>query len=75
VEFGPCNKEVTQFFFFKSNCTSTDHEAISPHEIQCQRCKTIHTARMCPECDEAVPVARFKQKSLMDKMKGKGLRS
>jgi len=74
VEFGPCNKEIKQFFFFKSICTCTDHEVISRDEIQCQRCKTIHMSRMCPVCQEAVPVAKFKQKSLMDKMKGKGLR-
>lgn len=75
VEFGPCNKAITTFFFLKSICTSVDHEVLSPNEIQCQRCKTIHISRMCSECGEPVPVAKFRQKSLMDKMKGRGLRS
>ncbi len=74
VEFGPCNKETTRFFLFKSVCTSIDHEVISPNEIQCQRCKTIHMSRVCPECSEAVPVASFRQKTMMDRLKGKGLR-
>lgn len=68
VEFGPCNKEIRRFFFLKSVCTSVDHEVISSDEIQCQRCKTIHMARVCPKCDELVPVAKFKQKSLMQRL-------
>jgi len=69
VEFGPCNKEFTRLFFFKSVCASTDHEVISPDEIECQRCHTVHIARMCSKCGEPVPVSKFKQKSLTDRLK------
>ncbi len=69
VEFGPCNKEITKFFFLKSVCTSTDHEVVSRDEIQCQRCKTIHMMRTCPQCGEHVAVAKFRQKSLIDRLK------
>ena len=69
--FGPCNKETKQFFFFESLCTSEDHEILSADEIECQRCKTIHMARTCPQCNESVPVAKFKQKTMMDRLKGK----
>jgi len=68
VEFGPCNKETTKFFFLKSVCTSVDHEVLSRNEIQCQSCKTIHMARPCPQCGEHVPVARFKQKTLLERL-------
>lgn len=68
VEFGPCNKEITRFLFLKSVCTSVDHEVVSRDEIQCQRCKTIHMARICPECGEPVPVSKFRQKSLIERL-------
>lgn len=69
VEFGPCNTEKTVFFLFKSVCTSKDHEVISRDEIQCQKCHTIHMARPCSTCGEHVPVAKFKQKSMMERLK------
>ncbi len=61
VEFGPCGQEVRRFFFFKSICMSTDHDILSRDEIRCRQCKTIHLARVCPECKETVPVVRFKE--------------
>jgi hypothetical protein len=69
VEFGACNKEITKFFFLKSVCTSTDHEVISRYEIQCQRCNTIHVARVCPKCEQPVPVVRFGLKTQMERLK------
>jgi hypothetical protein len=69
VEFGPCNKESKAFIFFKSVCTSTDHEVLSANEIQCQRCKTVHYSRPCPKCNELVPVAKFRQKTQMERLK------
>jgi hypothetical protein len=69
VEFGPCNNETRTFFIFKSVCTSTDHEVISAEEIQCQRCRTIHYSRPCPQCDELIPVAKFKQKSQVERLR------
>ncbi len=69
VEFGPCNKEFTKFFLFKSVCTSTDHEVVSADEIQCQQCKTIHMARLCKKCGEYVPVAKFNQKTQFERLK------
>jgi len=68
VEFGACNQETTKFFFFKSVCTSTDHEVISRVEIQCRRCNATHFARVCSECGEHVPVAKFKQKTQFEKL-------
>jgi len=69
VEFGACNKEITKFFFLKSACVSTDHEVLSRDEIQCRQCKAVHLARVCPECNDPVPVAKFKQKSMMERLK------
>lgn len=69
VEFGKCNKETKAFFLFRSVCTSEDHEVLSPAEIQCQKCKTIHLIRTCPRCNADIPVSAFKQMSLSDRLK------
>ncbi len=69
VEFGACNKEKRVFFFFKSTCTSTDHEVLSPSEIQCQRCKTIHLMRTCPQCNADIPVSAFRQKTQAERLR------
>jgi hypothetical protein len=69
MEFGPCNKEFTRFFLFKSVCTSTDHKVISAGEIQCQRCNTIHMARVCEKCGEHVPVTKFRQNTQIGRFK------
>jgi hypothetical protein len=69
VEFGPCNKESRSFFIFKSVCTSTDYEVISADEIQCRRCNTIHNSRSCPKCNELVPVAQFKQRRQVERLR------
>ena len=68
VEFGPCNNESKKLFFLKSVCTSRDLEVLSHDEIQCRRCNTIHMARPCPECGDHVPVAKFKLKSLKERI-------
>lgn len=59
VEFGPCNKELRSFLFMKKTCASVNHAAISSSEVQCMECKTIHMARICPTCKDAVPVGKF----------------
>ncbi|HSQ78819.1 MAG TPA: hypothetical protein VLN91_07990 [Nitrospirota bacterium] len=68
VEFGACNKEKTFLLFFKTTCTSKDHEALSSSEIQCQECHTIHLMRTCPECNADIPVSAFKQKSQAERL-------
>ncbi len=69
VEFGACNHETKVFFLFKTTCHSRDHEALSPTEIQCRRCKTIHVIRNCPVCNADIPVSAFYQKSLSERIK------
>jgi hypothetical protein len=68
VEFGPCNKETSKYVFFKTVCTSLEHEVLSRNEVQCKKCKTIHMARPCPKCSEYVPVEKFKLQSEFDRM-------
>ena len=69
VEFGACNKKRKVFFFFESTCTSRDHEALSSSEIQCQKCKTIHLMRSCPQCNADIPVRAFRQQSQAERLR------
>ncbi len=68
VEFGPCNKEITKFFLFKTTCMSVDHEVLSRQEVQCKQCKTIHMARPCPKCNEFVPIEKFRLQTEFDRL-------
>lgn len=68
VEFGPCNREIRKYFIIRSVCTSTDHAVVSADEIQCRSCNAIHHSRPCPQCNELIPVAQFKQRRQIERL-------
>ncbi len=69
VEFGACNKKNKILFFIETTCDSRDHEALSGSEIQCQKCKTVHLMRTCPQCNADIPVSKFRIQTQSERLR------
>lgn len=67
-EFGTCQEEVKKFFGGTKICESKGFEEINSNEVRCMGCKIIYSYKICPQCNEKVPISSFKKKGFYAKL-------